>query len=474
MILDADSTKHRLRWGALGVVGLASTLYLFRLGRGALVDWDEAIHAQVSKLIVERHEWLTLFWNYGPYFRKPPLSFWIRATLFHLFGATEFSARLASACAGIAVVLLVYAMAKRAGSAAAIFAAITLLMTSNFTQIVRHGTTDALLCLCIYLAMYAYVCRPGGDRRAFYLMCFAMGAGAMVKGPAVLIAPLAIAVDSLAGGEPRLRLSRRDCLTGIMLVFALVLPWHLWMLHAYGRAFLDEYFVNQIWERATGVVDGSGGGPLYYVKVLGVGALGCTLVAALAFAWRFWTKQWEQPVYWNLALMTLLMYSAIPTKHEWYIAPMYPALAIEVGKFLAGVIEERPVLRWAVTASVTLAIFGTGIQLVRSDGMPLANEMAELARTAGSQNGPLFVVVKQDSLVDIPTAVFYSNRQVTLIELPKDLPALVSRLTSTGTADVIVENAVADRLRPGMECQQVQRNELLTYAVVSQGLTRQP
>jgi hypothetical protein len=108
----------------IGLAMIAGVLFLFNLGKGALADWDEAIYAENSKEIVSGHQWLTLFWQHKPFFEKPPLSIWIRAALFQLFGVSEFWARFESAVAGIAIVLLTYAIARRlSGATVGFFAA---------------------------------------------------------------------------------------------------------------------------------------------------------------------------------------------------------------------------------------------------------------------------------------------------------------------------------------------------------------
>ncbi len=48
-----------------------SALALFwKLGTGSLMDWDEAIYAQISKELVQRRDWLTLQWARQPWFKS--------------------------------------------------------------------------------------------------------------------------------------------------------------------------------------------------------------------------------------------------------------------------------------------------------------------------------------------------------------------------------------------------------------------
>jgi 4-amino-4-deoxy-L-arabinose transferase-like glycosyltransferase len=133
---------------------------------------------------------LTPYWKFTFFFEKPPLTFWIRTALFHCFGVSEFWARAESALAGIGIVLLTFAIARRAsGLPAGLFAGFVLLTMKQFDHEMREAMCDAPLCFCIYLALYGYVRLREGSHRWWYLICAAVGVGAMIKGPAIAVAP---------------------------------------------------------------------------------------------------------------------------------------------------------------------------------------------------------------------------------------------------------------------------------------------
>src|ERR1051325_5322266 len=94
---------------------IAACALLWKLGAGSLAAWDEAIYAQVSKEIALSGDWLTLRWEYQPWFEKPPLFMWMTALFYRLFGVSEFWARLPSALSGIALVVVTYSIGKLTG-----------------------------------------------------------------------------------------------------------------------------------------------------------------------------------------------------------------------------------------------------------------------------------------------------------------------------------------------------------------------
>ncbi len=460
---------ERIQFAALAVI--AAALLLVKLGTGALLDWDEAIYAEVSKEMVSSHHWLTLTWQHSAFFEKPPLSFWIQAAFFQWFGVSEFWARFASALAGVAVVLLTYAIARRmAGPTAALFAGFILLTTNHFDRVVREGTTDGLLCLCIYLAIYAYVRLREGETVWFYLLCGAVGAGAMVKGPAILVAPLAVGIDWLFRKKSERILAWRECCLGGLLALAIAAPWHLWMVFKYGRSFLDSYIGYQLAARATGVIEGSSGGPLYYVRVIAAGAFPWSIVALFAVFMWLWRREWKYSLLWEL-MGVILLYSLMPTKHQWYTLPIYPALAIEVGRLL-----EDASRRWRVALYASIALLTVGIilafaRLAIRQGDPVTNQMARLARVAGQppETGTLFILTAPESQSDIdtPAATFYSNRNAKLLEMPTDAGKITDSLKGRTSIDAILQKNAAGYVSQLYDVHAVAQSDLLLYAVIS-------
>ena len=125
---------------------IATFSFLWKLGAGSLAAWDEAIYAQVSKEIAQSGYWLTLHWEYQPWFEKPPLFMWITAFFYRLFGVSEFWARLPSALSGIALVGVTYLIGKlTSGKRVGFLAALILLTCYHFLSFSRFGTMDVML-----------------------------------------------------------------------------------------------------------------------------------------------------------------------------------------------------------------------------------------------------------------------------------------------------------------------------------------
>ena len=91
----------------IAIAVLAGGFFFWRLGSNPLEKWDEAIHAQVTHEMLQSGDWLELTWNHEPYFRKPPLRFWLQGVVSAAFGENEWTIRFWSATAGVLTTMLI-------------------------------------------------------------------------------------------------------------------------------------------------------------------------------------------------------------------------------------------------------------------------------------------------------------------------------------------------------------------------------
>src|SRR6516165_4425850 len=84
---------------AVRVVGLAlvAALYFFGLGNGTLWDNSEPTYGEVVKELFKTGDWLTLHYNYQPWYIHPPLWIWVAGIAVKMFGLNEFAVRFPSA-----------------------------------------------------------------------------------------------------------------------------------------------------------------------------------------------------------------------------------------------------------------------------------------------------------------------------------------------------------------------------------------
>src|SRR6202158_6260157 len=96
---------YRAIWVLLGLLLLAR---LVGMAAAPLMDTTEARYGEISRKMAELNDWVTPWFDYGvPYWGKPPLSFWVTAISFKLFGVNEFTARLPHLLISLAIIGLV-------------------------------------------------------------------------------------------------------------------------------------------------------------------------------------------------------------------------------------------------------------------------------------------------------------------------------------------------------------------------------
>lgn len=460
-------------WTVVMLGSLAALLFLWKLGQGSQDDWDEAIYAQVSKEIVQSGDWLTLHWEYKPWFHKPPLFMWSTAIFFKLFGVNEFWARAASAFSGIVLVIITYLIGKLVyDRSVGLLAAVVLLTSYQFVDRARFGTTDMMLTLFTFLAIYAYLSLEEENQKWWYMVWLSCALAFMVKGIGGLIAPMVIILSLLLDRNFLATLKSRHFWQGLLLAFILVAPWHIIMYIQHGQTFILEYLGYHILARATTPLEGNVGGPFFYVQIL----------QKLFFPWFYLlpfavalsikeniTHKSRSRILFITFFLVFGLYTLIKSKLEWYILPVYPVLAILIAfmvkqafkthqsvafsGLLFGVVMVALVaplkivlifvglgllvlllylvvkkqLPYQVVAVVMTVFFVlVGIKEIRPLYYKGETPIAQLARIAAStdtSNREPLIVAYFSSGTELysPTALFYSNRPIQLASNPKEL-----------------------------------------------------
>lgn len=417
--LFCASLSKRIDFYATSVFFLSLIVFLWRLGEGHLQDWDEAIYAEVSKNIVERNNWVTLFWGDLPWFHKPPLFMWSTAALFEIFGISEFSARAASAISGIGLVVTTYFLGKKIHSRQAGFLASLILLSSK--QIIfssRFGTTDIMLTLFMMFSIYAYIKAQDDHEHWLIPMFSAFALAFMVKGVASVFVPIAIGLLIVARKESVKILSSRHFWVGLAIAALLVLPWHLIMLAQHGSSFLGEYIGYHVIARATQPLEGHDHGYLFYVFILRNQFFPWFFLVLPAVFSPFLVKGDSKYRKYSkdLILFSFIVffgYTVAGTKLPWYIVPIYPPLAILVASLLICIIRaERSKLIHYATLSITSGLFLLGLYNSKQIYIPPSLPIVSIVEASNleSSSSPLnFYLIYE------PTPKFYSERPTNFI-----------------------------------------------------------
>ncbi len=353
------------------VVGLGLTLH--QLGSHPLVDFDEAINAVIIRHMGRSGNWLVPIYNGSARLRRPPLYFWAAALVasgLHQF--SPFSYRLPAATsasvlgAGLAVTLPRH---FRWPTWVGAVAGLALLTMPYFLILSREAMLSgpaAALVAATVLSGWAMLRGRGGWAAALTFGGF-LGLLAL-EDSAIALVPLAVLVVDAAARRRRPGFTLWQLLAAILVAAAIGGSWPLLMSFRYGPGFWDQYLAQNVVAR-VGSGTQSGARPVYYYLPLlaaGLGAFGPPLAVCLVGSWR---RAWRSPdSAERLAVIWLVVgvvgFSAAVTKLPWYMAPVYPAMAILLAAPLGRLGEWRAATAWhAGWVTVALGSVAAGLAL---------------------------------------------------------------------------------------------------------------
>ena len=224
--------RNRLALILLWLVFYAS----FTLLAPPLLDDADSVHAEVSREMLARHDWTTLYANGIRYLEKAPLLYWSMAASMKLFGVGTGPPRLAIALTVLALALAAEAFARRAFSStrAGLYAALILLSSFGIFIFTRITIPDAMVCLWLTLAILCYWSteqqpRPGRVPCFGFAACCALGV--LTKGLIGLVFPMGIVAAHLVATRgwrgAIARILRCHPVTSTAIFFAIAAPWHI-------------------------------------------------------------------------------------------------------------------------------------------------------------------------------------------------------------------------------------------------------
>jgi len=363
----------------LVVVALAAALLLLaRLGALDLWAPDEPRYAQVAEEVRALDDGpaglVLLSLNDQVYDQKPPLYYWLAA----LAGApggrvTEAAARLPSALAGVATVVLVMLLGRSLFSAprTAALAGALLLTTWLFCHLGRRVQLDVLLTL-FETAALAFFWRfdrgLGRPRLQVLAMHAALGLAVLTKGPVGFVVPALVIVAYLAF-EGRLGQWRSAFpLRGLALSLLPVLAWLGAAIALAPAGYFDSAVVDNLYGR---FVEGtSKQRPWhYFLYVFPADGLPWTLLWPLA-AWVGWRqvftgdaepgrrRAWRFLLAW--VVVPFVFFSLSSGKRGLYLLPSIPAVSL----LLADACVRTLAGAGALPRSTGVALAGLGALLV--------------------------------------------------------------------------------------------------------------
>jgi len=302
--------------------------------------------------MVASGDYLTPRLNGVKYFEKPPLFYWLQSLSIQLFGLSEWSLRLWTAIFALFGCLAVYTGGRKLfGQKSGLLASVILATSLLYFAMGRIITLDmsvSILLTCALLAFIVGTSEPVGTRRRLILWAFYIFAAlaTLTKGLIGIVIPgMVIGLWIALMGEWSL-LKKMYLPSGIAIFLLVTLPWHILVAQA-NPEFLNFYIVHEHFQRFLT----KRRGPLrqwwIFIPVLLLGMFPWTvfLIQAirhnLPLSWRR-RRQHKEALFLILwAGLVLVFFSASSSKLIPYILPIFPPLAILIGRYLAAAWDGR-------------------------------------------------------------------------------------------------------------------------------------
>lgn len=356
-----------LRFIAL-LVAITSFLFLFSLGSMALTDPDETFYAQTAKEMYNAHDWVTPRIFGQPQFEKPALYYWLVMLSYTVFGIGEFAARFPSAIFGILGVIGVYFLGRTIFSPLTGFlSGLALATSAQYIILSRACVTDMVLMAFILFSLAFFIKAWITEKKIYYIASSIMAALAVLtKGPIGLFIPGAIILLYLVLSHQIRELKKIPIFWCIFVFFIISLPWYIAVTRIHGDTFTGHFFGFQNVTRFLHPEHRIGISPFFYIPVIIAGLFPWTIF--LFFGAQNMRKGTEDIcrikgcrlflLLWFLVVF--IFFSISRTKLVTYIFPLFPVMAIVVGRFWesfttgAKEIEKRMKIAYYVFAATGL------------------------------------------------------------------------------------------------------------------------
>ena len=343
------------------LIALACILFFFKLGSFSLYDAAETTYGEFIKQIRLTGDWISMHYNGQIIFDKPPLYFWLATLATYIFGFNEFAIRFWAALSGVLTVLVTFYLGKSFYNQRVGFLSGIITMTAfQFMIQSRIAELDIVLTLLLTAAFLFFWHGYQSRKRHFYWFFYAaMALATLIKGLIGIALPVTAIFFFLLIRKELGRIKEMQILPGIIIILLIGAPWYIAEWHLHGQAFV-EFALGFLFLSRFGKVVSGHPGPWYYyflALLLGFAPWSHFLPYSLIRTWknRLGSAELLSLCY---IIPAFIVFSIAKTKLPNYVLPLYPFLAIMVGKLWDDFFgsENQAMRKGMAIANILLAI----------------------------------------------------------------------------------------------------------------------
>ena len=307
-----------------------------------LIPSDEGRYAEMAREMLLTGDWVTPRYNGYQYFEKPPLQVWATAATFQVFGIGDWQARLWTALTGFLTILAIGFTGTRIYNARAGWLAAVVLASSPMWVISGHFNSldmglSAFLIAALCSLLLAQTSHNKISSRNWMWACWVfMALATLSKGLIGAAIPAMVFIAySISTWDWKIW-ARLRLFSGTIIYLLITAPWFV-LVAQRNPEFLEFFFIHEHLQRFTQDTHSRTGPIYYFVPLLLIGALPWVLQipGSIAQAWQERKREFSSG--WLLVcwfVVIFVFFSVSHSKLPGYIIPIFPALALLIGKRL--------------------------------------------------------------------------------------------------------------------------------------------
>lgn len=231
MKLAASNSNNNYLWLFAFISIIAIRLYLMAVV--PFIDTSEPRYAAISQIMVEINDWITPWFDPNtPFWGKPPLTFWMSAISFALFGISEFTARIPDLLAILLAAFFLYKALLQLASVTVARLSSLIFLTCTLTFITAGAVlADGYLCLAVTISLLSIIIVTTQKEPSLwwrYALFLGLSLGMLAKGPlTVVLVGITALIWLTAHKQLKNFLKKMPWISGSILFLVLSLPWYI-------------------------------------------------------------------------------------------------------------------------------------------------------------------------------------------------------------------------------------------------------
>ncbi|NPA58467.1 MAG: glycosyltransferase family 39 protein [Aquificae bacterium] len=363
--MDFKKTQELIenRWFVALFLFFTLLIYLWNIWLNDIWIPNEAFYAEAAREMLERGNFFEIYYNYEPRFNKPPMTYWLVAFSYLIFGVNEFATRLPIVLTAFGSNVLVYLIGKELyGRKVALLSAVVMAFSFQFVINSRYASPEVPLTFFFTLTLYFFIVGYRRRRFVYILLSYlSLGLVVLTKGfPYIAVIGGIVIVYLLFENGFRLKDFLKDLKflhleIGLPLVFIIGFSWYIYMYLKFGSGFI-ETTLNETIRRAVAKKSKGFSDIFFYPVVILWGFLPYSLFFyyALVRALRERRRELLFVLVWFGVM--LVIFTIAKGKIPVYIMQAHGGMSILAGYYLVNHIPKTAVDRFFYYASLLIPV----------------------------------------------------------------------------------------------------------------------